>query len=95
MDATQTEGQNHTKPTNPPGRFSYVRYDAESVEKQEALKKMYEGIEEFVNKNLKPGRAQSLVLTKLEESYMWTGKAIRDEQIARDPQTAHSPERGE
>lgn len=74
-------------------RFSYIKYDEHSVAKQENLKKMYEGIEEYVNKNLGPSRAQSLILTKLEESYMWTGKAIRDEQIARTPTTNHEPGR--
>lgn len=29
-------------------------------------------------------RATSLALTKLEEAYMWIGKALRDDQIARN-----------
>lgn len=74
--------------------FSYVKYDAESVAKQEALKNMFEAIEDFVSVNLMIGRAKSLVMTKLEEAYMWTGKAIRDEQIARDSQSEHQPSRG-
>lgn len=31
-------------------RFSYVKYDAESVRKQETLKKMFEDVETFVAK---------------------------------------------
>ncbi len=39
---------------------------------------------EHIVSGLNPGRAASLVRTKLEEAYMWVGKAIRDEQIARN-----------
>lgn len=74
-------------------RFSYVKYDAESVRKQETLKAMFEAIESFCDKELKAGRATSLVYTKLEEAYMWTGKAIRDEQIANGSQVEHVAER--
>jgi hypothetical protein len=74
-------------------RFSYVRYDSESMKKQEALKNMFEAIEKFVEENLRPGRAQSLIFTYLEVAYMWTGKAIRDEQIERGVQTEHVKER--
>lgn len=73
-------------------RFSYVKYDAQAQIMQEALKEQFEKIENMVS-SLKDGRAKSLVLTHLEEAYMWTGKAIRDEQIERDSQTAHVPER--
>lgn len=38
---------------------------------------------------------KSLAITKLEECYMWIGKAIRDEQIARGGDNKHVPERGE
>lgn len=73
-------------------RFSYVKYDSDSVAAQEALKQAFENVEALVE-SLAPGRAKSLVMTHLEEAYMWTGKAIRDEQIARGSQTAHVPER--
>lgn len=74
-------------------RFSYVKYDAQSIEKQEVLKKMFEGIEEYATKELMEGRAKSLLMTALEEAYMWTGKAIRDEQMVRDVLAKHAPER--
>lgn len=76
----------------PSTRFSYVRYDEESKNKQEALKEVFEKIEALVS-TLAEGRAKSLVLTYLEIAYMWTGKAIRDEQIAREVQPSHVPER--
>lgn len=73
--------------------FSYVQYDQKAKEQQEYLKAQFEGIESFCQQNLANARAKSLVMTKLEEAYMWTGKAIRDEQIARNSQTEHGAER--
>ena len=73
--------------------FSYVRYDEQAVAKQEEFKKLFETIEEFADKNLDNGRYKSLLKTGLEEAYMWSGKAIRDEQIARNG-AEHEPARG-
>ena len=73
-------------------RFSYVRYDAEATTTQEAFKQKFEELETMAEL-LKDGRAKSLFLTALEEAYMWTGKAIRDEQIARGSQVEHVAER--
>ena len=64
-------------------RFSYVMYDEKAKTAQESLKKMFEDVEKFVNENISDGRAKALVMTKLEEAYMWIGKAIRDDQLAR------------
>lgn len=74
-------------------RFSYVKYDDQSATKQENLKHLFEQVEELADLSLPEGRAKSLVMTHLEIAYMWTGKAIRDEQIARDSQTLFPPER--
>jgi hypothetical protein len=74
-------------------RFSYVKYDKRSIAAQETLKLQFETIELLIDA-LPDSRAKSLCLTALEEAYMWTGKAIRDEQIARDSQPEHVPERG-
>ena len=72
-------------------RFSYVKYDPNAAEKQEAFKRAFEEIENL-SYGLEEGRAKSLFLTYLEIAYMWTGKAIRDEQIKRD-NSSHAPER--
>jgi len=74
--------------------FDYVRYDEESIQKQETAKKLVTELETFIH-SLGHGRPQSLSLTKVEECYMWIGKAIRDEQVRRGVQTEHKPERGE
>jgi hypothetical protein len=64
-------------------RFSYVKYDGNSMKVQQLLKEKFEEIEKIVDEQIKPGRAASLVQTYLEIAYMWTGKAIRDMQIER------------
>lgn len=75
-------------------RFDYVKYDEKSVNKQSYFKNTLEQLAEGVEAYLKPGRAQSLVLTKLEEAYMWIGKAIRDEQVTRNSETLLNEQRG-
>lgn len=74
-------------------RFSYVKYDQESAARSEDFKKAFEVLEEKVQAGLPEGREKSLVITKLEEGFMWVGKAIRDEQIKRNSQPEHVPER--
>ena len=74
-----------------PSRFDYVRYDDDSAKLQEVIKYQFQQVEQSIS-GLKEGRAKSLLLTYLEIAYMWTGKAIRDEQIARIG-SPHAPER--
>lgn len=73
-------------------RFSYVKYDEPAMKQQQELREKFEELEALVNK-LEPGRAQSLVFTKLEEAYMWTGKSVRDAQIKRQGKVDEQPER--
>lgn len=75
-------------------RFNYVRYDEKSILEQESAKIICEELEKMIL-SLGQGRASSLALTNLEETYMWIGKQIRDNQVARNVQTEHKPERGE
>jgi len=63
-------------------RFDYIAYDDDSKFIQEQFKELYMQLEIFID-DFNEGPAKSLALTKLEESYMWVGKAIRDEQIKR------------
>ena len=76
------------------GRFDYVKYDIVASEKQAQFKILFEAAEKMIADYLKPGRAQSLALINLEETYMWIGKAIRDDQIARDGDAVDQPGRG-
>ena len=75
-------------------RFDYVKYDDQAQESQNTLKTAMMNIEGLVTKLTTTGRAQSLILTKLEEAYMWMGKAIRDDQIARNVTAELQEERG-
>lgn len=74
-------------------RFDYVKYDEQSAKKQADLKTAFQMAEAEVEKNIGDGRAKALVLTYLEIAYMWTGKAIRDEQIGRGVQVEDVPAR--
>jgi hypothetical protein len=62
-------------------RFDYVKYDEIAMTKQCNAKNFCTTLESFIEQQLPNGRAKSLALTKLEEVYMWIGKAIRDEQV--------------
>lgn len=73
-------------------RFNYVKYDEQAMKQQQELKAAFEAVEKLVDR-LPDGRPKSLIYTKLEEAYMWTGKAIRDDQIARNGFAEEQPER--
>lgn len=75
-------------------RFDYVKFDDASTKKCEGFKTAMSAIEHCIEKELKPGRAKSLALTGLEESFMWVGKAIRDEQVSKN-ESVHVPERND
>ena len=64
-------------------RFDYVRYDDIAQNEQNLAKEVCTSLEKLIDV-LGKGRAQALAITKLEECYMWIGKAIRDEQIKRN-----------
>lgn len=74
------------------GRFDYVKYDENAINDQNRAKELVKQVETFIGgigyavAPLPSGvaRAKALALTKLEEVYMWIGKALRDDQIARN-----------
>lgn len=67
-------------------RFDFVAYDEMAKDQQAITKQLFVNLETVIL-SLAPGRSQSLALTALEESYMWVGKAIRDQQIERNHAT--------
>jgi hypothetical protein len=73
-------------------RFSYVQYDTKAVELQAKFKAKFEELESLATE-IEDGRAKSLVMTKLEEAYMWVGKGIRDSQVKRNGSAPEQPER--
>lgn len=76
-------------------RFDYVLYDKKATQDQQAFKMLFQAIEHGAEERLSPGRAKSIIMTKLEEAYMWVGKAIRDDLIARDDGADSQEERGD
>ena len=76
-------------------RFDYVKYDEQAMILQDSFKGILKQLDSSISIYLRPGRAQSLALTKLEEAYMWIGKAIRDDQIARNGSAELQEERGD
>jgi hypothetical protein len=68
-------------------RFDYVQYDEKAQQLQAHLKTAFQGLDHLVEVHMLNGRAKSLVMTKLEEAYMWCGKAIRDDQVLRNEKT--------
>ena len=75
------------------GRFDYIAYDDEAKKSQAQFKEIFIEVDKYIN-CLEDGRAKSLAVTKLEEAYMWVGKAIRDEQVVRNKETKLQEERG-
>lgn len=65
-------------------RFDYVKYDEKGTALQASMKDNFTHIETLIDRNCISPRAKALALTKLEECYMWVGKAIRDDQISRN-----------
>jgi len=68
-------------------RFDYIKYDDATAETQARYKEAFSELSEAIEA-LGPGRPQSVALTKLEESYMWVGKALRDQQLSKNQKTA-------
>jgi hypothetical protein len=68
------------------GKFDYVKFDDLSIEKTELLKGEFTALEQVLSASLIPGREKSLVMTKLEEAWMWVGKSIKAEQAQRNHQ---------
>jgi hypothetical protein len=75
------------------GRFDYVKYDEPAKIIQEGFKQMFMELEDKVGTLLVSPRAKALALTKLEETYLWIGKAIRDDQISRNEAAVLQEER--
>ena len=67
-------------------RFDYVQYDQETLDTSLKIKNKFQELEQMID-CLENGRSKSLIYTALEEAYMWTGKALRDEQISKNLKT--------
>ncbi len=62
------------------GRFDYIAYSEKSQALSDERKAVSQRFEDLLNE-LPHSREKALALTKLEECFMWTGKAIRNWQL--------------
>lgn len=76
-------------------RFDYVKYDSISAVTQKTGKELMEKVEAFINGSIQCPRAKELALEKLEETYMWIGKGVRNDQIMRNGTAELQEESGE
>jgi hypothetical protein len=68
------------KINNRPTRFDYVKYDEETIKKQEILKQSVKNLEKLISDNLTiHSRESGFAIDKLEECWMWIGKALKYE----------------
>ncbi len=67
-------------------RFDYISYTDKSQKLSDERKKLSEDYEQLINQ-LPNSREKSLALTKLEECFMWIGKAIRNMQVEETTKT--------
>lgn len=67
------------------GRFHFVKYSKDSLTLSDLAKEHCIVLEELIEVNLPNSREKSLALTKLEECFMWIGKAVRSRQIEEIP----------
>ncbi len=74
-------------------RFDYVKYDDFAIKRQEMAKEIVIALEHTIDTipwddRQASARSRALALQALEECYMWIGKAVRDDQVARNAATA-------
>lgn len=69
-------------------RFDCIHFDDEAVATLAKVKEAYVAAEKVIDE-LPESRGKRLAYTKLEESYMWAGKAIRDAQARRSGSPGH------
>ena len=74
-------------------KYEYVKYDDVARSQQNNFKTLFEQIENGLAaiggtlsdaKGPIVGREIALARTKLEEAYMWIGKALKNDQVMRD-----------
>jgi hypothetical protein len=64
-------------------RFNFIAYDELSAAQSGRIRDAMQSVEAQLLL-LPEGRPRSLALTKLEEAFMWSGKAVRDAQLERE-----------
>lgn len=69
-------------------RYDFVKYDEKAAGLSNKYKALFQELEAQLTLDLGPGkRSLATAMTKLEEAFMWVGKAVRDQQIERNATT--------
>jgi hypothetical protein len=63
-------------------RYDYVAWDEKAQHQSDGMKGLCLGLEASIN-SLTDSREKSMAITKLEETFMWVGKAIRSDLLKR------------
>lgn len=63
-------------------RFDYVTWDERAQNLSDSVKSQCMCIEAMINA-MTDSREKSMAITKLEETFMWVGKAIRSDLLKR------------
>lgn len=74
-------------------RFDYIQYDEVHTAISETFKKEFVFLEQMIKTMLPEGREKSLVLTNLEQTYMWIDKSLKEDQIKVNGEQEHLPSR--
>jgi hypothetical protein len=64
-------------------RFGTTRFDEDLWADHVRMKEIFEGTEKELDRQIESCREKSMVLTKLEEAFLWFGKALRYKQVMR------------
>ena len=69
-------------------RFDFVMFDVKAAKDSAELKSRFQSLEARLDELIPVnGRSKCLAMTKLEEAFMWIGKALRDEVLSREGST--------
>lgn len=61
----------------------YIEFDSVSVENHSHFREAFHELESAIERLLVSERPKAIVIQKLEEAYMWVGKTILKDQLAR------------
>lgn len=64
-------------------KFTNIQFDKIASEKYVTLMQMFERIEQYMIENISNSRERSVAITRLEDTHMWTNKALREDQLSR------------
>lgn len=65
-------------------RFTSVKFNESNLKLHRAFQFYFADLEEQIMLNIPAGQSQALAITKLQEAFMWVGRAMADAQLTKD-----------